>query len=251
MLKKLLSLFMVFAIFVGGCGGCGPAVFYQQVNTRYISSDAHVNHMMNSVIDFVERSPTGYRSFCSGFFVGPRMIATAAHCVSTRVEVFPGLYLSAPPVAGTQYNFATYQQWRISQTTDTDFIPHTARVVDSNAEEDVAILRLDDGMPSADDYLTMNTTTLRIGENVYVVSNPGHRNWILTEGVVSQIERRANGAIDSISTTANIWFGSSGSPLIDDNGNVIGVAVTISERQSYLGNFSPIRNVSRLLNQRR
>lgn len=68
-----------------------------------------------------------------------------------------------------------------------------------------------------------NASSPEVGEKIYAIGNPKGLSGTISEGIVSGI-RNLEGK-DLIQITAPISPGSSGGPVIDNNGRVIGVAV--------------------------
>ena len=135
----------------------------------------------------------------SGFFVGRGMIATNLHVVE---GVFNG-YIKRVGMDKT---------YRIKG------------IVAMNAQQDLAILKVSDiGAP----ILPLgNSDELEIGEPVYAVGNPkGYLEGTFTEGVVSGVREFQ---VDSkrIQMSAPVSEGSSGGPMLNSKGEVIGVAVS-------------------------
>jgi S1-C subfamily serine protease len=62
---------------------------------------------------------------------------------------------------------------------------------------------------------------LKIGESVFAIGTPGGQEGSLSDGIISRFDR--HGAIPAIQTTAPISPGSSGGPLFDAAGNLIGI----------------------------
>ena len=111
----------------------------------------------------------------------------------------------------------------------------TARVMGEDPAYDVALLRI----PT--DGLTLHPLPLgdsdrvHVGDGVYTISNPFGLEGTLTSGVISALRRRItapNGvAIDGVlQTDAPINAGSSGGPLLNSAGEVVGVAAQIETR---------------------
>lgn len=93
---------------------------------------------------------------------------------------------------------------------------------------DLAILKIDTGKVPVKHVQLADRETVSNGEVVYAIGNPGLGREILdytiTEGIVSNSARLLEGA-SYIQTTAAVNPGSSGCPLFDKSGNVIGVVV--------------------------
>jgi len=73
------------------------------------------------------------------------------------------------------------------------------------------------------EHLSLSRTSPKIGERIFVVGNPFGLESSISDGLVSAI-RKGSDVGDVIQITAPISPGSSGSPVIDLNGQVVGVA---------------------------
>ena len=107
-----------------------------------------------------------------------------------------------------------------------------AEIVGVDPENDLAVLKIDPG----DQALTViplgTTEGLRVGQKVLAIGNPFSFDRTLTTGVISGLGRpiRAQtGTIinNMIQTDASINPGNSGGPLLDNQGNIIGVNTMI------------------------
>jgi hypothetical protein len=252
-IRKILASFFVLTMLFGCSSGCGAAYIEQP---RYINSSQHVNHMMNAVVALIESSPGSgsIRSFCSAFFVEEDKLATAAHCLVTNrnIQIMPGIFEQQvnTPQVGTRIEYVDYLQFQAAQRNIISE-PHTAIVAAFDVTNDVAILQLAPTSPRATHILSLDTSAISIGEQVYVVGHPGTLHWILTEGIVSQVLRGPNGAITQVSASAQIFFGNSGGPLMNNRGQVIGSVSEMAFRQAHLGIFVPSNRISALLNSLR
>jgi len=93
-------------------------------------------------------------------------------------------------------------------------------VLAANKQTDVAIVQL---KLSAGKKLTPLPLTGQIepGETVYVLSHPDNRFYMLTKGIVSRFVRK--GQTTWMCVTAEYAKGSSGCPVIDEKGQVVGM----------------------------
>src|SRR5574337_456772 len=247
-MKLHLRLFLVLAALVGLFAGtnCSSS---QTVAPRYISNQQNTTHLMNSVVALVISNPLGGRQIgCSGFFVSPTQIVTAEHCVETHEigitvgpDGEPNLTMnSTPPTTNMEVEYVTYADWRQWQAIPNgirrpSLTTHTAHVLRWDEDNDVAVLTTSD---ISTNWLPMRTTVPSIGERVYTVSQPGRLIWMFSEGIISQIESVEGRTF--IMATPPIYMGSSGCPLIDNNGQVVGIADAIAYRQPSFGLFVPI-----------
>ena len=117
------------------------------------------------------------------------------------------------------------------QTHDGD--RYTATVVGTDQQTDIAVLRIDtDGL----DYLEFgNSDELQVGEMVLAIGSPMSQNlaYSVTQGIVSAKGRSNVGLAeyeDFIQTDAAINPGNSGGPLVNLNGELIGINTAIVTR---------------------
>ena len=108
-----------------------------------------------------------------------------------------------------------------------------ATVVGKDPSTDVAVLKIKAPARALTPLPLGNSDDLKVGDSVYAIGNPFGYTRTLTSGLVSALQRQItapnNLPIDNaIQTDAAINHGNSGGPLIDTNGQVIGVTSQIS-----------------------
>jgi serine protease Do len=98
-----------------------------------------------------------------------------------------------------------------------------------------------------------DSSTLRMGEWVCAIGNPLGYEHTVTVGVVSFLGRKLfDMSLDNyIQTDAAINFGNSGGPLLNSQGEVIGINAAISSRASSIGFAVPINGATAILPQLR
>lgn len=213
----------------------------------YVESDSHVKHLQRSTIEMVVQRPDGtWAGYCTGFFVDASHIATAAHCTGELMFTPMGTF-EADPEIGTRLHYITYDQWNraLPMALMAGQSPHGAWVSRLDLANDVALLTLDENTSRAREWLTM-ATVVHVGEHVYSIGHPTGLPWTLTDGIVSQVLLDSQGGMTDIQTSSMVWFGNSGGPLVNDQGQVIGVAVAIRAMQAHLAFATPIRYVQAL-----
>ena len=115
---------------------------------------------------------------------------------------------------------------------------HTATVVGTDPKTDLAVLKIE-----AEDLVPArlaDSDDLRVGQWVAAVGNPFGLASTLTAGVISAVGRSRMGLAeyeDFIQTDAAINPGNSGGPLVDLNGEVVGINTAIFSRGTggYMG----------------
>jgi serine protease Do len=108
---------------------------------------------------------------------------------------------------------------------------YTAKVLGADPESDIAVIKIDaKGLPTAQ---FGDSSKLRVGEIVLAVGNPFGLNRTVTSGIVSATGRANVGIIDYedfIQTDAAINPGNSGGPLVNIQGDVVGINTAIASR---------------------
>jgi serine protease Do len=124
-----------------------------------------------------------------------------------------------------------------------------ARVVSQDKEMDLAVLKVEAGRPLV--AATIGTSSdLMLGETVIAIGNAfGYENTI-SEGIVSQLKRNVTLSDDQvyrnlIQTSAAINPGNSGGPLINVEGEVVGINVATRSGAQLIGFTLPIDDVKR------
>ncbi|MEO3429537.1 serine protease [Pelagibius sp. CAU 1746] len=149
------------------------------------------NHLSQSV--GVVRSATGHGT---GFMITPRFMLTNQHVVGGAKEVRI-IFGDGSEVEG--------------------------QVVSRNNYRDVALIEL---VSATRRPLSLRTERLNVGANVYSYGAPLSEDFSgsLRQGIVSAY--RIEGGLDYVQSDADVNPGNSGGPLLDEQGNVVGIAVS-------------------------
>ncbi|MEZ5294549.1 MAG: trypsin-like peptidase domain-containing protein [Vicinamibacterales bacterium] len=125
-----------------------------------------------------------------------------------------------------------------------------ATVVGADADIDLAVLRVDAGVPLPALPLG-DSERVRVGEWVCAIGNPFAYEHTVTVGVVSFVGRKLfDQSLDQyIQTDAAISFGNSGGPLLNTAGEVIGVNTAVSRQSTNIGFALPVSHVKEALPQ--
>jgi hypothetical protein len=156
-------------------------------------------------------------SLGTGFFVSDGLIATNAHVIEGAGS-------------GTAKLIGDSRKMRILGTV----------AVDRRA--DIALLKVVANTPL---LKLVPEKNLLVGDKVYVVGNPLGLEGTFSEGIVSGL--RKIGVDSIIQMTAPISPGSSGGPVMDEKGFVIGVAVATFKDGQNLNLAVPVSYISKLL----
>jgi len=91
-----------------------------------------------------------------------------------------------------------------------------------DSDLDVAVVKVDgENLPA----LALAATNPRAGETAYVLSHPQGAFFYLTCGIVSRVMGEDESPGDRLQITAEFATGSSGAPVVNDRGNLIGLVL--------------------------
>jgi len=118
---------------------------------------------------------------------------------------------------------------RVNLMGDPETVTYTATVIGTDAETDLAVIKIDakKALPAAK---LGNSDSMNVGDWVLAIGSPFGLNETVTAGIVSAIGRNIvpNRQFESfIQTDAAINPGNSGGPLVNMNGEVIGINTAI------------------------
>jgi Do/DeqQ family serine protease len=125
-----------------------------------------------------------------------------------------------------------------------------AEIVGADPGSDLAVLQIqaDDRLP---DLKMGDSADVMIGETVIAIGNPFGLNHTVTTGVISAVHRsvrsRDRTFRDFIQTDASINPGNSGGPLLNINGELIGINSAIYDRAEGIGFAIPINKAKRIM----
>ncbi|MFN8442705.1 MAG: trypsin-like peptidase domain-containing protein [Caldilineaceae bacterium] len=137
-----------------------------------------------------------------------------------------------------------------------DSVVLTAKVVGSDARNDIALLKVDTAAEQLTPVQLGESDNLLVGQRAIAIGNPfGQFDRTLTTGVISALNRTIQGQdgrtiTGIIQTDASINKGNSGGPLLDSSGRVIGINSAIFSPTGVnagVGFAVPIDTVKRLL----
>jgi serine protease Do len=211
----------------------GPAVVNVSTKSRvrariFQSGDESLDRFFEEFLQPMEREQS---SLGSGFILdgGRGLIVTNSHVVNAASEINV-------------------------QLADQRVFP--AQVVGADPSSDLAVLRIHPSAAPRQGSLPQATLgdsdQVMIGETVIAVGNPFGLKHTVTVGVVSALSRRVRAAKnawmeDLIQTDASINPGNSGGPLVNVDGEVIGINTAIFQQAQGIGFAIPVNRVRRVV----
>jgi S1-C subfamily serine protease len=165
------------------------------------------------------------------------MVADAAVLVASGAGHGSGFFLADDPagasawVLSCEHVVGEAEQVRVVLASGE---ARVGRVVRRDRPHDVALIRVAGAAPAV---LPVRPGRARVGEEVYAVGAPLRERLrrTLTRGIVSAHRRNPLTGLPRLQTDVTVQEGSSGGPLVDASGNVLGLiaeAVTLGDRAS-------------------
>lgn len=192
--------------------GAAPASVPAVASAAAPTFAEQIARFLPSVVLLLNTHADGTVTYGAGFLVGRGLVLTSEHVVASASKLGAMLYkagrTSYTPMDGGLARFLFENQ--------SDILP--VRELAGDSTSDLALMQLDvdtSGYP----LLPMAEADVKAGEHVIALGHPQELVWSFTQGVVGTIQQGA------IQHDASISFGSSGGPLINARGQVVGVNI--------------------------
>lgn len=217
----------------------GVSSFSGQIDPKSIEGVA--NKVSQSVVSIVSKSQKGTKYFSSGFgsaSAGTGIIVSENGYILTNKHVVEGSSdISVVTNDGNSYD--------------------NVEIITTDPLSDIAILKISNakGLKAAE---LGDSKVLNIGQQVIAIGNAlGEYDGTVTSGIISGVGRTVNASSDDgatketltdmIQTDAAINSGNSGGPLVNAQGQVIGVNTAVASEAQGIGFAIPISSVKGIL----
>lgn len=125
-----------------------------------------------------------------------------------------------------------------------------ARIVGTDPDSDLAVLQIESAKPLPSIAMG-NSDDIMIGETIIAIGNPFGFSSTVTTGVISAVDRsiKTDDRVfhEFIQTDASINPGNSGGPLLNINGELIGINTAIYAKAQGIGFAIPINKAKRII----
>lgn len=153
-----------------------------------------------------------------------------------------GFFIDTDQVATNFHVIKNASQIRVETFTRT--ISTVTTILATDEKNDLALLHL--GSPSTQStVLSLKTTAPVEGDSITVISNPQGSQWKVTRGLTGLLWE-FHGLGERLQITAAILPGSSGGPVIDAGGEVVGIASMYFNSIENLGFAVPVARLQAL-----
>ncbi|MEZ4381432.1 MAG: trypsin-like peptidase domain-containing protein [Nannocystaceae bacterium] len=163
--------------------------------------------------------------------------------------VLTNFHVVAPQLRGG-HNLGDDQAALVVRFANGRELPGTLLIGDR--EQDIAVLRLQPA-DTAESFRAVRlgrSADLEVGESVFVVGTPLGLEHSVSSGIVAALDRShilANHRLSLIQIDASINFGSSGGPLFNLEGELVGITTAMAERAQGIGFAIPSDHIRALL----
>ena len=156
----------------------------------------------------------------------------------------------------TNYHVAGDPTFDISVSTETNGKSYPAEVVYSDKATDIAVIKLKKWDEFIKDnpnvkYLKFADSLPKDTDTVWAIGHPWGLTFSISKGIVSNEARKTPDPIPTwwIQTDAHVYEGNSGGPLLNDNGDVVGIdSNMIAQTGGSYGFAIPMTLVKKVLN---
>jgi S1-C subfamily serine protease len=190
---------------------------HPNVNSELTAADIAKKSLPSVVVLTMQDSRGNSLKLGSGFFVHDNLIATNFHVIKGASSGYARLVGQVEP-------------YRIDGT------------VAVAEDRDLALLQVS-GMSASP--LQLGLETVATGDTIYVVGNPEGLEGTFSQGIISSV--RPLGDTEILQITAPISHGSSGGPVLNQHGEVVGVASAVLQEGQNLNFAIPASQLAGLL----
>lgn len=152
--------------------------------------------------------------------------------IQTQLSTGSGFYLSDYEIIVTNYHVVNGSNDILIQRSNNERM--RANILYLDPSMDVAFLRPEERFKDAEKVSLKSPTRLENGASVIAIGHPHGLKFTTTQGIVSKVNRLFSG-LKYVQTDAAINPGNSGGPLIDLDGNIIGINTFIISESNNLG----------------
>jgi S1-C subfamily serine protease len=224
----------------------------ERKSDAFLYNENNIDKLMNSTVALVGPNlETGeLESYCSGFFIGPRTIVTAKHCIFSAdgeminendmdfdYRLLTVLILDRKTFEDNSFEISEIQLKHLKEASIAKV--NTNYFVDYS--KDHLILELAKDEAPNRNWLAIARTDLKVADSVYTVGMPLNFPWVFVSGRFAQklnmkdVDRFTKQNLTSMVIRSNllerkfyllnmnVWPGASGGPIVNNNGEVVGL----------------------------
>lgn len=225
--KRIITALILLLLLLGS----SSVVSAQTAQKGDLSARQIAQRTFPSVVVLVTEDRSGDKYLGSGFFVDRDVVATNYHVIKGATKIVARLV-----------GIRSVGRKRSATSDDEKYVTYQVSVLSTDEEDDLALLKVHGAV--ARPLTLARGSRVAVGDVVYVAGNPEGLEGTFSQGIVSALRGK-----DYVQITAAISHGSSGGPVLNSRGDVIGVAVGAIETGQNLNFAVPVSQLSLLITQ--
>ncbi len=271
--RKVKISSTILVIIILGSLFVGAITSYYLINTSISSEIDNLENelsMLNQRIDYLQKTPVLPYMFDDNvslplLFNQVRQSVVVVEGLIPHRDFFGRIYYTQDQGSGFMYNFngqmiilTNYHVVADTTSINVTFVnekEYPAQIVGSNPNADLAILSTNAPENEFNPLEIVSSSTLQVGDSVIVVGTPYGLEGTMSTGIVSALNRTLATEDYSIGnviqTTAPLNPGNSGGPLLNYQGQVIGIVTAIVQESQGIGFAIPsdtiLENIEEIL----
>lgn len=175
--------------------------------------------------------------------ISPSVVVVHTSKADGKDGLGTGFFISSHLVATNYHVVANHREIRIEFPDTRTSVPADS-IVAFDAVQDLALVRV--SQATGKPITAVRQDPVEIGEKIFVLANPGGLERSFTDGMVGG-HRLLEGR-RLIQVSATVAQGSSGGPVVDEEGRLIGVVLASFRSEPHIGFASPASYLMSLLN---
>ena len=225
---------------------------YSKVDSNKRETQATINSLTDSLSSLsskqtdLNKQISSIKASASADFSGViENVLPSVVTIKTDVGQGTGFFVTDNGYIATNYHVVDGARAAVVVTSD--MVQHKIKIVGYNNDMDVALLKMDG---SSVKMVLGDSSDVRIGEKVVALGNPLGLSFTATEGIISAVDR--NGINDLpyyFQTDVPLNPGNSGGPLINTQGEVIGINNFKAQDAEGVGFALEINRAKKVLNE--
>ncbi len=242
---RLPAVALIFLNFLGCSFGCNGSVGCSGLTGRppSTSSRSSVHDMEQKTVALAKVDGKSVDVYCAGVWVSPSVVLTAKHCAVMAVNTSGAWFMhyhdySFPlkePAIGTAIDIIVRNGYREDPST---LHGKLALLDDKN---DLALVKIRNSGDHP--WVSIASYDPQSGDPIFVEGHPNGMAWSYEQGYVAAERTQLSGPDSRVADVMQamvpgFYFGNSGGPAFDSDGDLVGIGIYINDAPS-TGFFAP------------
>jgi S1-C subfamily serine protease len=216
-MRIFLLIIFAFSILLIGCDNSSYGLFGEQDYSQSEDKNDNTNHKVQ-----IQQKEGGVKSEDIPELLLKTSVSISNFRDNRELNIGSGVFISNKLVV-TNYHVVDNGN-RIELTRNSDQKKFEGEIVKVDEFHDICIIKLKNN--SSPDFLKLNTNYPKIGTEILVAGSPIGLNGTISKGIVSNLKKNNPHDNDLLQISAPISPGNSGGPVVNANGEILGISVS-------------------------